>query len=463
MAVRILAVAGPDRERTIEDARKVAGLSHPHVAESRVGLHEDEPFVATEWIEGSSLDAWLQDKHPLPEQIRAIAGIADAVTFCHGQGVLHRNLKASNVFVQPGGECKILDFGLGPEGGLSTATAAHLAPEVREGNASSEKADIWSAGALCYEILAGKKPDPVAPAPLRDVRRDVKQDLADAVMACLEKDPDWRPKDLTYILEMCRGLTPATPSKAPSPTTSAPASLPSFAGKKAAQANRIPAFVSVVAGVILAAAGAWYFLRPAPAPSSSGDTKATAPRPTANPETPAAPPSTEAAAPTPAPKVATPRPETSVATPPPAATPQPTPAPIAARATPEEARPTPAPATPPPLVEKPVETPTPAAVEPAIPLEPATLRTLTPPSVRRKATGILDLHGTSLRAEHRAIIFRGRDVAKGITVTRQRLVNPTLLQVVIQVDEAAETGAYSVELADAQGRNTNGLRFEVAK
>lgn len=115
----------------------------------------------------------------------------------------------------------------------------------------------------------------------------------------------------------------------------------------------------------------------------------------------------------------------------------------------------------------PVAAPSPEAPRPSAPPDqpaitgPASLKTVSPLALKRPSTGLLDLRGTGLRAEHRALFFKGRDVAAGLRVVRQRFVDGTLIQVLVQVDEGIATGNYSVALADGQGQLTNVLTFRV--
>jgi hypothetical protein len=106
------------------------------------------------------------------------------------------------------------------------------------------------------------------------------------------------------------------------------------------------------------------------------------------------------------------------------------------------------------------ETPPPADTDSA---EPTVLRTLTPPSVRRKGMALLDLRGSGIRADQRAVVFRGKEIPTSVAVVRQRFVNAGLMQVGLQVDEAAVTGAYTLALTDSQGKTSNAIKFEVTK
>jgi hypothetical protein len=313
------------------------------------------------------------------------------------------------------------------------------------------------------------------------LRRDVKRDLADAIMACLEKDPDWRPKDLSYVRELVRDLPRAAPPKlaraVARPSTVPAAAVPSFGARRAAPANRLPLVLGMLL-VIVAGGGLWFWLNRggaaplSPPPSLAARPATPEPAPALEPSPSAPPTATPAAATTPAP-VATLAPTAPpTATPTPLATPPPLPPPSANPAprmvevpivtptqAPPEARVAPIPTqAPPPEVSS-----TPTAVSAPEAAEPAVLTTVNPASVRRRGIAILDLRGSGFRADLRAIVFRGREIPTAIAVVRQRLVNPGLMQVGLQVDEAAAPGAYSIGLTDAQGRTSNTLKFEVAK
>lgn len=436
-----------------------------------------------------TLEAWLHDSHSLPEQLRVIGEIAGGLNRAHEEGTLHQALTPTAVLVGSNGDCQLTNFASEPTpvGALGPA-AAYAAPEVLQGAGYTAKSDIYSAGVMFYEILSGTNPfargtpaatiqnvEEVQPTSLSELRRDVKKDLTDAIMACLEKDPDWRPKDLSYILEIVGGAAQApaaaakTPRAEPKPAAAAGGTLPSFGAQRPSAPSRLPLFAGLAAAVVAVAVGAWFVMKPA-APATSRGSGPSAPpaekppEPAAGTAPEAAPPTTvpatpkpqgaEAQKPTPAPPREEPRTETKATPPPAMATPEP-------RTT---ATPTPTPEpTPTPAPERTTAGPAAGLPPPTAPAEPAALTALTPPSVKRHSTTILDVHGTSLRSEHQPMILKGREAARGISVLRQRLMNPGLLQVVILVDEAAAPGTYTIVLADPQGRVTNALRFDVAK
>src|SRR5262249_29393317 len=94
---------------------------------------------------------------------------------------------------------------------------------------------------------------------------------------------------------------------------------------------------------------------------------------------------------------------------------------------------------------------------------PAAVTAVSPPLLRRGSTTLVDVHGVGMRGEHQVRLTRGREAAKGIDVVRQRLVNPTLLQVLLKVDAAAAPGPYALFLVGAAGQATNPGPFESAK
>jgi hypothetical protein len=96
--------------------------------------------------------------------------------------------------------------------------------------------------------------------------------------------------------------------------------------------------------------------------------------------------------------------------------------------------------------------------------EPATIATASPRVLRRGQTTIVDVHGTGLRADHTPRFARLKEGgATGISVTKVRFVNGGLLQILLQVDAGAPTGAFTVVLVDGQGQETNPLAMEIAK
>ena len=357
---------------------------------------------------------------------------------------------------------------------------AYLAPERREGGPPSPEADVYVAGVIVWEVLTGRTAgDP--PATLTDVAPDLPQELASAVMACLERSPQWRPKDLTYLAQLAdahrkvlrRDLEPdegaPQPSRAPARTPSrAPSRAAARTPPRRESRSHLP-LLAAGAFLVAAAAGSYWWMQrqgggsKPPAVSRPRPVASATPSPVATPvpavETPPGRPSASPGLATPPPAFAvpstpTPTPTPTRATPVPAptpiATPTPTPTPTAT--------PTPTP-TPPPVVA-PASAPAPA---PAAPPEPVVLSTVSPLSVRRPGKALLDLRGSGFRSDLRVRILPLREPTRGITVARQKWVNANLVTILLELDESVRPGVYAVALEDPAGGQTMPLQFSVTK
>jgi serine/threonine protein kinase len=475
-------VDAAERDRIAAEARQVAGLSHPNVALQEVGLHEGQLFLVSDLSGGTSLDSWLQEEHSLADQLRLVEELASALAHVHEQGVFHRALKPSNVLVADG-ECQLMNFGLATSAAaLGDAAATYAAPETLDGMPDSAQSDIYSAGVVFYEILSGSGPgtsDVSLAKPLREVRPELSKDLADAVMACRERSADWRPKDLSYLLEVVRRargtVGPPSARAAAAPRSGSPAMRtqqaarsPSFATRATAR-SPLPILIGI-ALVVVAGVGAWFVTRTpgtaAPAPPRPVGASVPTP-PVVSTVPPSSAPAVTVATRPPRGAASEPAKPSPAATGPrssPTAAPTPTPA-----ATREPARPTVAPTTMPPATLPPPRAPSPAvettpptleAPVPAEPSEPAVLTAVSPPVLKRGARTLVDVRGTGLRNNMQVTLFKGRAFADGLRIVGRRYVNPTLIQVFIETEPGLASGTYALTLGDDQG-STNNLRFEV--
>ena len=194
--------------RFANEARAAAALNHPHVCT----LHDVGPnYLVMEFVEGENLAQHLQ-KGPLPLNLTLRYGveIADAVAAAHSHGIIHRDLKPANIMLTESG-VKVLDFGLAkfekPGGAVEPQTASHavvgtvayMSPEQAEGKPVDARSDIFSLGALLYEMVTGKRPfrRDTEIATLAAVLNEEPQPLPESVPAelqriisrCLRKDP----------------------------------------------------------------------------------------------------------------------------------------------------------------------------------------------------------------------------------------------------------------------------------
>ena len=224
-------------ERFEREARAAAALNHPNVCTIfEIGRHEGDPFIAMEFLEGPTLNELIgaRGRHHLPSLETVIdlaVQIADALVAAHAKGIVHRDIKARNVLVTPRGEAKVLDFGLaklvGPVGGwtagspedvaathAATVTAEHLtspgeavgtvsymSPEQARGDNLDARTDLFSFGALLYEMSAGRLPFEggtsgaifaailhETPSPLTQLNPGIPAELERIVGKALEKD-----------------------------------------------------------------------------------------------------------------------------------------------------------------------------------------------------------------------------------------------------------------------------------
>lgn len=395
------------------------------------------------------LDAWLKQERSPADRLRLVERLGQALNAVHDRGEVLVAIDPEHVEVGTDLRCDLSPATRGrPEPG-------YAAPERLEGEPPSTAADIYATGALCWEILAGR-PCGEAPKPLAEVAPDLPQELANAVMGCLERSPEWRPKDLTYLAQLAAarqkavsGGEPPAPRAAPPPR---PGGTPRTPPRRASRSH-LPLIIAALL-LVAAAASSYLWLRREATPASPTSARlppaAPTPAPAATAEAtpePTPPPTTPAVAPTEAPAAAA-----SSAPPAAAAVALPTPEP--------EPTPTPTPTPAPAAVVEPQAAPRETAPEPT---EPALLTTLSPLSVRRPGRVLLDIRGSGLRPDQHARVLPMKEAPRGITVIRQKWVGPTLVNVLLELDGTVTPTTYAIALEDASGNRTNPLQLTVTK
>ena len=259
VAIKVLPAsfsADADRLRRFEQEARAAGiLNHPNItAVYDIGQHDGAPYVVQELLEGETLRSVLgggriSTRKAIDYALQIAHGMAEA----HEKGIVHRDLKPENLFVTKDGRVKILDFGLakltqqekggletnlptasaGTEPGVVMGTIGYMSPEQVKGKVADARSDIFSFGAILYEMLSGRRAfhgDSAAetisailreePPDLSVTNESISPGLERIVRHCIEKNPEQRfhsAHDLAFDIEALSGLSASglRPTQAP--------------------------------------------------------------------------------------------------------------------------------------------------------------------------------------------------------------------------------------------------------
>jgi eukaryotic-like serine/threonine-protein kinase len=167
--------------RLLQEARLGAALCHPSICGIHEVAHVDGCcFIVMEHVEGSPLASLIPEGQGLPLDLALpyATQIVDAVAHAHGRGIIHRDLKSSNIMIAPDGRAKLLDFGLAVrhmvdadaeragqiettcsrDASSAAGTVPYMAPELLLGRPANARSDIWALGVLIYEMVTGRRP-----------------------------------------------------------------------------------------------------------------------------------------------------------------------------------------------------------------------------------------------------------------------------------------------------------------
>ncbi|MFD9359308.1 serine/threonine-protein kinase [Streptomyces sp. NPDC060031] len=280
VAVKILLPALLDdatfAARFRREAKILAALNHPGIVDVHDYGEGETAYIVMELIDGRPLEDVRADRGPLPvaEALDIAAQALDALHVAHRRGIVHRDVKPSNLMLRPDGRVTVTDFGIARSTGSTRLTASHAvlgtalytAPEQAEGIAAVPASDLYSLGVVCYELLTGEVPFPgssVLEVVLKHIREpapDLPSAFPEAVRAfvarALAKQPEDRYPDAAVMAAAARRAAAGEQEPAPAPVpppipapAPAPAPAPPTAAAAAPRARRgrtIALFVPVV-------------------------------------------------------------------------------------------------------------------------------------------------------------------------------------------------------------------------
>ena len=210
------AKAEANSERLSREAAAAANLLHPSIVQvHQIGEAGGVPFLVMEYVEGGSLAEELRaGPMPAEKSVELVTSIADAVQHSHEKGIIHRDIKPGNILLSLQGVPQVCDFGLARkldadyslhQTGDVVGTPAYMPPEQARGEGADERSDVYSIGAVLYELLCGRSPFQAAhpweilyqvttidPLPLRQLNSAIPIDLETICQKCLEKNSDRR-------------------------------------------------------------------------------------------------------------------------------------------------------------------------------------------------------------------------------------------------------------------------------
>jgi hypothetical protein len=274
VAIKILTDRSEDlRKRFLREAQSMARLNHPNI----VGVYDAAQsdgvsYIVMELVQGRTLATISPSELTVHTALRYILDLLEGLAFAHENNVIHRDIKPANIMVLPGGQIKVMDFGLSrrtsemssvTNAGEIVGTIAYLSPERFLGKIADARSDLYSVGVVMYEVFTGTVPfrndtdDLVAvifahvnepPTPLRQVNPAVPAPIERIVLRLLEKYPDRRYPNAREVIAEIRallgmGAAPGSPGTSagsggasPSPRASvAPAPRPTSRNGAAAE------------------------------------------------------------------------------------------------------------------------------------------------------------------------------------------------------------------------------------
>jgi serine/threonine-protein kinase len=206
---------GEAGERFVHEAQAAASLNHPNICTiHEIDRNDGDPFIAMEYIDGPSLRETIESGPlKIDDAVNITLQAADGLAAAHEKGIVHRDIKSSNIMIADKQKVKLMDFGLAKSidrtqltrEGTTLGTAAYMSPEQAQVHSVDHRSDIWSLGVVMYEMISGRQPFAgeyehavvysiinTEPESLTSLRTCVPIELERIVSRCLAKDPSER-------------------------------------------------------------------------------------------------------------------------------------------------------------------------------------------------------------------------------------------------------------------------------
>jgi serine/threonine-protein kinase len=275
------------KARFLQEAKLAGNLQHENIVGIfDFGEHDGRPFIVMEYLKGEDLRDAIRGGRTgsLLDRLKIAHQIALALEHVNSQGIVHRDIKPENVHIDPKGRVKLMDFGIAKtedlsltRTGMAMGTPYYMAPEQIAGRKPTPQVDVYAFGLLLYELLTGSRAVngdsmeavlyqimnvPLDPAPM--VNAGVPPAARALVMQCVQKEPASRPQGFRPIVEQLRAImSPQTPEQTQA-VLQAQKTQPLPAVPVAKKPSLLPWIALAGILVALAAASAWWFLRPKP-------------------------------------------------------------------------------------------------------------------------------------------------------------------------------------------------------
>lgn len=296
VAVKVMSDAiardGELRDRFMREAQAAGSLQHPNVVTIfDFGEFEGHLYIAMEFVEGVDLEQFLANSRSLSldQKLGIAIDVLLGLSYAHKRGVVHRDIKPANIRVCEDGRAKIMDFGVAhldsskmTRTGVMMGTPNYMAPEQVTGQKVTPATDIFSLGAVLYEVLVGKKAFgadslhsvlfkvvSADPPPLAIAAPDVPRELDAIIQRALAKEPEHRFQDAVEMANQLTSVRARIAGRAPSESLSLSATLapqvrraqaPPDPAKRVVRQRKRTFGVAVVAAVALVA-GTWGYTR----------------------------------------------------------------------------------------------------------------------------------------------------------------------------------------------------------